>query len=176
MSSSSTKARPRKQQGKTAGKQGGDAVPLIIPVPGGQARFYSQAELTPRRTRALDVMLTHLGPRMQELAAAQQVTAANGDTVADPVRPGPAAYISEDEAEKFNELNDIAAWVYLKSWTVDRQLPADVDEILDLPTPLYRAIVNHAAKLVAATVYADQFTVDALPDDPDEEADPDLPT
>lgn len=161
---------------RSAGKPGGQPpIPLILPVPGGQARFYSQDELTPRRTRALDVQIAHLGPRMHQLAVASQVTTADGAVDTSSVLPGPQATISQAEAEAFAALNDLAVWVYLKSWTVDRPLPETPDDVLDLPTPLYAVLVDHAAKLVAGQLAGDTFTVDGLPDG-DGEPDLDLPT
>lgn len=158
------------------GKPGGQpAIPLILTVPGGHARFYSQDELTPRRTRALDVQIAHLGPRMHQLAVASQVTGPGGAADTSTVLTGPSASITEEEADKFAALNDLAVWVYLKSWTVGRDLPATPDDVLDLPTPLYQVLVDHAAKLVAASVAGDTFTVEGLPDD-DAEVDLDLPT
>lgn len=155
-------------------------VELDIPLPGGErAIFYGQSELTPRRTRALDVQLTHLSPRMRQIAAARQVVAPDGAEV-DPraVLDGPQVAISEDEAAKFAAVNDLAAWVYLKDLR-DRSgrrlpLPDSVDDVLDWPTPRYEAIVAHAAKLVAANM-GDRFAIDTLGDDLDE-ADEDLPT
>lgn len=158
-------------------KTTGPAAPeLDIPLPGGgRALFYSQAELTPRRTRDLDVMLTRLGPRMQQLAHARQVATA---AAAAAVSALPSEILSEPEAAAFNDLNVLAAWVYLKERrdTAGQKLAAleSADDVFDLPRPHYKAIVAHAAELVAADM-VDQFSVDALPDDLDE-ADPDLPT
>lgn len=169
---------PRTKPTKKTPAGGGqrDDVPLIIPVPGGSARFYAQRELTPRRTRALDVQLTRFGPRMRQLAVAEQVIAPDGTLDTSAVLDGPAMVITEDEAESFAAINDLAAWVYLKSWTLDRALPETPDDVLDLPTPLYNTLVAHAARLVAHNLTAqDDFTVAGLGDDIDE-ADEDLPT
>jgi hypothetical protein len=173
----------RKITKPAAGKTKTGAPALDIPLPGGgRALFYSQAELTPRRTRDLDVLLTHLGPRMRDLAYASEVLSADGATLAAATLPGPAVQISRDEAAEFAQLNDLAAWVYLKDMRDSsgqrRPLPDTVDGMLDLPTPIYKALVAHAAELVAASMAdGDQWTVAALDDvDDADDADPDLPT
>jgi hypothetical protein len=173
MSSSSTKARPRKQQGKTAGKAGEQSVPLVIPIPGGQAKFYEPAKLTPRRTRELEIIGAQILPRMQEVANAAKVTADGVAPDVSDILGGPDVRLTRDELRTFMEFQEAAAWAFLESWTIDLPLPDSPDDLQDLPRDLYEAITRHAAKLTVATEI--DFSVDALPDDLDE-ADPNLPT
>lgn len=172
---------PRTKPTKRPAPDKPSAPALSINLPGGgRAVFYAQSELTPRRTRDLDVQLTHLGPRMQELAAAREVTAPDGTTDESEHLPGAPVTISEEEATKFAAVNDLAAWVYLKELR-DKNgrrmpLPETVDDVLDLPLPVYRAVVAHAGQLVAASL-GDEFSSAALDDVDDlDDADPDLPT
>jgi hypothetical protein len=171
---STTKTRPRKQQGKTVGKQGGDAVPLVIPIPGGQAKFYEPAKLTPRRTRELEIIGAEILPRMAEVANAAKVSADGVVPDVSDILSGPDVRLTRDELRSFMEFNEAAAWAFLESWTIDLPLPATPDDLQDLPRELYEAITRHAAKLTVATKL--DFSVDSLPDDPEDEADPDLPT
>ena len=114
---------------------------------------------------------------MQQLAHARQV-ATSGDATS--VAALPSEILSAEEGAAFNDVDVLAAWVYLKERRdpAGRTLPDldTSDDVFDLPRPHYNAIVAHAAELVAADM-ADQFSAAAL-DDPDDldEADPDLPT
>ena len=175
-----TKARPRKQQGKTVGKPaGGEAVPLVIPIPGGQAKFYDPTKLTPRRTRELEIIGAEILPRMQEVANAAQVSADGVAPDVSTILAGPDVRLTRDEIRTFLEFQEAAAWAYLESWTlVDSAgqavpLPASPDDMQDLPRDVYAAITQHAAKLSVATDAG--FTIEALGDDPGE-ADENLPT
>ena len=168
-----TKQRPRKQQGKTVGKAAGETVPLVIPIPGGQAKFYDPAKLTPRRTRELEIIGAEILPRMQEIANAAQVSADGVTPDVSTVLGGPDVRLSRDELRTFMEFQEAAAWAFLESWTLDEPLPASPDDLQDLPRDVYEAITRHAAKLTVATDVG--FSIEALGDDLDE-ADPDLPT
>lgn len=157
--------------------QAGPLLVLDLPDGAGRARFYAQKELTPRRTRQLDILTGHMGPLMARVALA--VSVANGTAVDTRDLPGEPLELTRQQAADFAELNDVAAWTYLKSIVNedDKVIFNDkstIDDVLDLPTPVYDAIVKHAGALLAAGRMAG-FTVDSLPDDLDE-ADEDLPT
>lgn len=177
MSSKTPTAAARKRAAKVKVKGGGDPIPLVIPIPGGLARWHKPTDLTPRQTRELEVIGAELLPRMGQLALAQQVRGPSGAVLADgspTVFTGAPVGMSREEIRSFMEFQEACAFAYLESWTIDRELPDSPDAFQDLPRPLYNAVIEHASKLALAN--ADQgFTVDALPDG-EEEADPDLPT
>lgn len=152
---------------------GGEQIPLVIPVPGGLAKFHKPGDLTPRQSRELEIIGAELLPRMAQLAKAQRVTL-DGQTVdASDVLDGPPVGLSRNELRSFFEFQEACAWAFLESWTVERPMPQTPDDFADLPRDLYDAVIAHASKL-AVTSGDVGFTVDALPADGD--ADPDLPT
>jgi hypothetical protein len=148
-------------------------------LPGGfTAKFYRTAELTPRRSRELSVYTSYLMPILRQLQRAQTVTV--GGKVADKsdVLDGIPVGLSLDETRQMFEMNDIAAWTYLKSWTVRTQvrddegqiverllrpLPETVDELRDLPGDLYDALTQHAGKIMNAV--EPDFTVQSVADE-----------
>lgn len=151
---------------------------LVLDLPGGaRARFHAPNELTPRRTRQLDILMAELGPLIGKVTIASRV--ARGETVDDRDLPGEPLTLTRQQATDLAELNDVVAWTYLKHVedpSGERREYATVDDLLDAPAPVYKAVVVHAAQLHAEHMVADGgFGVDALPDDLDE-ADPDLPT
>lgn len=151
-------------------------IPTTISIPGGKATFYRRKDLPPRRERELTILFAQLNPhKMRAVQKAQTVTVPGGSSTSD-VLDGPDIALSEREARLLEQVSDVGAWAYLKSWTlrisdaeagtsVPRPLPATPDDILDLPRGLYDAITRHAAKLVAAEMVDDDFTVDAVEDD-----------
>lgn len=173
---SNARKTPAKRGAKAAGKAGGEVIPLVIPVPGGLAKFFKPGDLTPRRTRELEVIGAELMPRIQELARAQRVMVDGRVVDESGVLTGPPVGLTRDEIRQFMEFQEASAWAFLESWTIDRPLPQTPDDFQDLPRALYDAVMEHASKLSFANMSEDQFTVDALPDDLDGDVDPDLPT
>ena len=136
------------------------------------AKFYRHSELSPRRSRELDVYEVHLMPKLRELAIAQRIIGPDGAVLAgqDQVDIIPVG-LSLDESRAMFEMTDTAAWVYLKSWTlrgVDGlalPLPPTVDDLLDLPRNIYEALIQHAAKITADQMTKPApFSVDAVED------------
>lgn len=105
-----------------------------VPIPGGTADFWHMAELPPRKKRALDAGLMPLQAKVKALAT------------------DPDTAVSEDEALKLLEVNELAAYVLLKSWTLPDALPDSADAFLDLARPLYDALTEHTAKILAEEV------------------------
>jgi hypothetical protein len=148
-----------------------------IPIPGGVAHFYGQHELSPRRTRELQVLSARLAPRMAEIATAKEVTVGGKTVAKDDVFQGLPVGLEDAETRLFFHYNEVAVWAYLKSWNIDHPLPETPDDVLDFPPAVYEVVVAHAAKLILeAQSDTGGFTVDALPDDEDEEPDLTLPT
>lgn len=172
MPAARTKTRPGKP-GKTAGK--GESIPLVIALPGGgQVKFYKPGDLTPRRTRELEIIGAEILPKVQAVSKARAVAVDGVEFDPQDMLNGPVASLSRAEIRAFIEFQEASAWAFLESWTLDRPLPEVPDDLQDLPRPIYEAIMHHASKLSMAGDVG--FTVDALPEDPDEDADPDLPT
>ena len=128
-------------------------------IPGGVARFYTPRELPNRRRRELDAYNIALMPKMRRLLIAQRVISADGETLDEgALQSGLVEGLSPVEARQFIEMNDVAAWAYLKSWNLTkgglaRPLPVDVDDMIDnFPGDLVDALVGHAAKIIANSV------------------------
>lgn len=154
--------------GKSKKPEGG-VVPLTIPIPGGQATFFSREELPPARERELQVLYAQLNPRkIKALQQAARILDEDGAiTDESPILDGPDAVMNELEARLMFKAGDLAAWAYLESWTLrisdavggssePRPLPASAEEVLQLPRKLYDALTEHAAKFVARDIEADK--------------------
>lgn len=170
---------PSKTRKTVKPRGGADPIPLHIPLPGGGvARFYAPAELPPRRSREIEVLSTVLMPKMQAIEFASQVSVDGQVADVSDLLAGAPVTLTRAEARDLAELADTAGWAYLRELrdTAGQQLPlpVDPDAMLDLPPAHYRAIVNHAGKLLMSGDDG-EFTVDALPDDL-EQADDNLPT
>lgn len=105
-----------------------------VPIPGGTADFWHMAELPPRKKRALDAGMMPLQAKVKALAS------------------DPDTSVSSDEAFQLLEVNELAAYVLLKSWTLGEPVPESADAFLDLPRPLYDALTEHTAKILAEEV------------------------
>lgn len=173
----SKKPAPRKRTGpKTAQTKDGEQIPLTTAVPGGMARWFAPGELTPRRSRDYELIAAEIAPLTQRAIDARAITVAGGETRAFDGFTGPAVGLSRHELAAFLELTDAATIAYLKEWTLERPLPETVDELLELPRPLYEALTRHGSKLMAAAPRPG-FDSKALDDVDDlDDADPDLPT
>lgn len=174
-SKSTGRTAPRKRAGaKTAQTKTGEQIPLITAIPGGMAKWFAPGELTPRRSREYELIAAEMAPLIQKTVDARTIRTDDGQTWAFEDFGGPDIGLSRKELRAFLELTEAATWAHLKEWTLDRPLPADADELLDLPRPLYEALTQHGSKLLAAT--RPGFGVDALTADDLADEDPDLPT
>lgn len=136
-----------------------------IAVPGGSATFYDVNELTPRRRRPLEVLFVQMGDLQERIQAAATVTVtdpADGSAATTaPLEPAVAGKTSlavpivldAREAGLMVEVGQVAAWAFLKSWTLPEPVPATPDDMLDISsTALYDAVVGHGAKLYSGNV------------------------
>lgn len=165
------------------------------PIPGGSANWYKPAEVPVRRQRELDIIGTRLAPVYKRIAQSDSAAAlhrspAEATIVADTPSEDIGDEIIGDSGLTLNEAleltdlltdeevrllwhqNDVAAWAFLKSWTLKKNgepvpLPADPDEILDLAPALHKALTEHAAKLYNFRDAAASFEVDPGVEDPD---------
>lgn len=170
------KTAPRKRTSgpKQAHTKTGEPIPLTTAIPGGMAKWFAPGELTPRRSRDYELISAEIAPLVQRAVEARAITVADGETRTFDGFTGPAVGLNRNELRAFLELTDAATVAYLKEWTLDGPLPADTDELLDLPRPLYEALTQHGSKLLAAT--RPGFGPAALTADDLDDEDPDLPT
>ena len=168
---------------KTVTKTTVKKLPTTVKIPGGQASFYSKDDLPPRRERELRIALAQVDwGKARRLANAQRILSEKGDELdASDVLPGEDIILTEHEARQFNEVGDVAAWAFLKSWTLQdahingetttltqRPLPADPDAFLDLPRDVNKPIMQASAELLADFMETDDtFTVDGGAGDDD---------
>ena len=138
------------------------------------ARFFRPAELSPRKSRELDVYEMTLMPKIRQLAVAQRIVGPDGETLAeDDALGGMVVGLSLDESRQLFEMMDTSVWVYLKSWTLKDgngmplPLPVSPDALLDLQPEIYKALVAHASAITQEQMTKPApFSVDSI-EDPD---------
>lgn len=145
-------------------------------VPGGNATFYTADEITPRRGREVEKLMLQMGDLLQRIRSASKVTAPDGtvsDKTDDPEYSGLPIMLTEVEADLFAKLTDVITWAYLQSWTVkvpagnaliDLPIPVTPDALLDLPGPLYRALIAVGQKIAAGKIEEFDVSTAALED------------
>jgi hypothetical protein len=115
----------------------------IIIIPGGTAELYDPKELTPRRRIPAKSLLNRSDDLLLKLVMARRVTTPDGGTeTEDENLPGPDLRLTPHEAEIIEHIKYATAWGYLKSWTLDRPLPASWEDMLDLPDGIADVIVD----------------------------------
>ena len=158
---------------KTAKTKTGEPIPLTTAIPGGMAQWYAPGDLTPRRSREYELIAAEMSPIIQATIEARSVTVPDGGSREFDGFDGPPVGLTRAQMRGFIEMTDAATWAHLKSWTLDRPLPADADALADLPKDLYLALTRHGSKLLAAV--GTDFGIASLGEDI-EQADEDLPT
>ena len=153
-------------------------LPTRVPLPGGQhALMYTKDDVPPRKERELRIALATINwGKAARLANAATIVDENGNVLDDnPTFNGDAAVFSEAEARQWSGLDEIAAWVFLKSWSLSTAhisgavttlepvpLPEDPDDVLDLERNIYDPIIDASTKILNDYMVAkDYFTVDA---------------
>jgi hypothetical protein len=124
---------------------------IVTAIPGGMAKWFKRNELSPRRERTLQVEIMPLNRLLQAVRNENYE-------------------ITREEAQQLLTLNELAVYVFLKSWTLKDEngnplpIPASIDEVLDIEDrALYDTLVSQAAKLLVDTgSEVDEFTVDAV--------------
>lgn len=112
------------------------------------AFWFKVDELSPRRSREMDVYEVTLMPKLRQLMVAQKIIGPDGETLAeDNGLGGLPVGLSLDESRMLFDMNDTAAWAYLKSWSLPDPLPESPAALLDLHPTLYQALIGHAAKI-----------------------------
>lgn len=129
-------------------------------IPGGIARWYTPMELPSRRSRLLAVYDITLMPKLRRLMIAQAIIDEEGNKLVDDGIGTLPEGLTKEEAADIVEMNDAAAWAYLKSWSLKRDgvpvpLPTDLDDLLDnFSRPMVDALTEHAGKIIAESVVA----------------------
>ena len=157
--------RPGDGPGRTPYDTGDGPMSSTIDIPGGQATFRGPDEITARGRRAILLLAQEIGvPRFQA------ITEALND-------PDAAALLGQTRAERALMLTmpDATIFAHLQSWTLDRPLPETVEDVGDLPVPLYDALLAEATRIsqemiknaprdADGQVIADRFGVGAVED------------
>jgi len=161
-------AAPRKTSSKP--KPTTEDIYDVLLVPGVRVKFYRASEISPRKSREMDILRTYLLPKLRALYEAQYVLVAGEEIDESILLGGLPVGLSMDETRQLFELNDITAFAHLKSWTLRRggeiaPLPKTIDELQDLPKDVYEALLTASAKIAAKRIEND-FSVDAV-EDPD---------
>ncbi len=125
-----------------------------IELPEGQsAVLLENADLTNKQAKALR--------RSARIAAAIAVRLEGlGFKDSDPESWRLMADLSDDDDANLDLFQRQCIYTRLVSWTLDRPLPANVDEVDDLPRPIYVPLATAAADIKLT----DDFTVDAVED------------
>lgn len=115
---------------------------ITVPIPGGTADLYEQHELTQRRLRPIEnlgIRVSGVIDRIKKATAGDDGTPGklNMESVTEAAG---SADITETEAANLSAMQDAIIWAHLKGWTLDRPLPAKPDDVLDLPSDVYRAL------------------------------------
>ena len=142
-------------------------------IPGGTATWFKADELSPRRSREMDIYEVTLMPKLRQLMVAQKIIGPDGETLAeDNGLGGLPVGLSLDESRMLFDMNDTAAWAYLKSWSLKRNgqpapLPETPADLLDLNAKLYQALIEHAAKITKQRLVTPGFELsdEAVEDD-----------
>jgi hypothetical protein len=147
-----------------------------VQIPGGTAVLCTKSsELTARKRRPIELLGTRIGRKVEQVATATRLIC-EGDVVLDQSDvkdeasgelkfPGGDVEVSTRELALIMDLNDAIALSLLKAWTLDRPLPANVDEYLDLPVEVFDALRKEAAVINAEMQTAgDGFSPDAVED------------
>jgi hypothetical protein len=107
-----------------------------------------RADITGRQRQKMEAAVLAALP--STAAVARKAKAVGADP-----RKIPMTGLSMDQIEAFQHLNNVAILVVLAGWSLDRPLPATVDELLDLPEGLFttvsEAVAVDALMMVAET-------------------------
>jgi hypothetical protein len=136
----------------------------ITKIPGGQASWHRENEVPIWKDREISVIQIQLDrQRLNRMIRAEVMDPETGDIIES---DGTPLTLTEKEARLLFSLDEYAIWAYLKSWTLDRPLPATVDEIMLLDRPLFDALSRHAQKLFAErNVSIESFSADGAGDE-----------
>lgn len=144
-------------------------MPQTIDLPGGgSATFRTMTELSPRQRRKLKPYVVALSGRLEQLAAAGEITVDGKVAASSAQLTGPAVTMTVAEAELLIDMQDVTTLQLLAAWSLG-PLPATIDELLDVDDThgrpgLYDALSAQAARITAAAVTASGFTVDSVED------------
>lgn len=117
-----------------------------VDIPGGTAELYDPKDLTPRRRIPAKALLYRADALLFKLYGARTIISPTGDVEENPALTGPEVRLTQHEAETLQNIKYASTWGFLKSWTLDRPLPATWEDLLDLPAeiidPIHDAVEN----------------------------------
>ena len=117
-----------------------------VQIPGGTAELYDPKELTPRRRIPAKALLYRADSLLFKLMGAGTVVSPDGEVETNAALTGPEVRLTQHEAETLQNIKYASTWAFLKSWTIDRPLPATWEDLLDLPAeivdPIHDAVEN----------------------------------
>lgn len=126
-----------------------------VQIPGGTAELYDITELTPRRRIPAKALLYRADDLLAKLSVARTVESPDGDVEENPGLTGPDVRLTQYEAETLQHLQYATTWGWLKSWTLDRPLPATWEDLLDVPSDIVEALNDAVDRLKKTDVAAD---------------------
>lgn len=132
-----------------------------IEIPGGTADLYTEDEITPRRLKPVVKLSIRNSAVTEKVQAAQKLK----DSGVEAATPD----FTDDEADRFADMQVITAWAYLAGWSLDREIPDTPDGMFDVPQAIVNAI-SEAIKKVKEDAAKD------LEPSPENVANPESPT
>jgi len=114
-----------------------------VNIPGGTAELLDLEDMTPRRTRAMDVIQFRYPALMAKLTRQEiehQANVAAAQAAGQPVPDMPDPHLSEAEAEALALMENATIYAQLGSWTLDIPRPETVDAVQDMPLSVYNAL------------------------------------
>lgn len=126
-----------------------------VQIPGGTAELYDITELTPRRRIPAKALLYRADDLLAKLSVARTVESPDGDVEENPGLTGPDVRLTQYEAETLQHLQYATTWGWLKSWTLDRPLPATWEDLLDVPSDIVEALNDAVDQIKKTDVAAD---------------------
>lgn len=114
-----------------------------VEIPGGTAELLDVEDMTPRRSRALEVVQYRYPTLMQRLAqqdADYEAAKAKAKKDGTEAPAMPDAHLTESEAEGLALMQDATIYAQLGSWTLDIPRPQTLDQVQDMPLQVYNAL------------------------------------
>jgi hypothetical protein len=131
---------------------------MTFDVPGGTATFRDPEDLTERGRRLVMTTIMPLQSLARKVPQALREAAEGKGPAAEEAkleieRLGRETAVTRQEAAASMEIRDAVIVALLQSWTLDEPLPT-IDNLLDLPGPLFRVLSKQVDPFVQAVLKA----------------------
>lgn len=114
---------------------------VFYDIPGGRAELFERDELTARRQLPGKMILNANAALIQRVTVAAVVKSPKGELELNPgLVTEEEFHLSEADMLVLERLQCATTWARLKSWTLDRVLPATPDDLLDLQPAVYETL------------------------------------